>query len=64
MYPTHTQVRRLCLTGGRGIESVNRKFVFMQKEKYHTHLAVLYMDTVLQMLKKDGVKKEELDIAR
>lgn len=36
----------------------------MQKEKYHTHLAVLYMDTVLQMLKKDGVKKEELDIAR
>lgn len=36
----------------------------LEKETYHTHLAVLYMDHVLQLMKKDNVKKEELDIAR
>ena len=35
-----------------------------QKETYHTHLAVLYLDAVLQLKKKENVKKEELDIAR
>ena len=35
-----------------------------QKEKYHTHLAVLYLDSVLQLIKTNNVKKEEMDKAR
>lgn len=36
----------------------------LEKEKYHTHLAVLYLDAVLQLMKENNVKKETLDIAR
>ncbi|KAK7098537.1 transforming growth factor-beta receptor-associated protein 1-like [Littorina saxatilis] len=36
----------------------------LEKETYHTHLAVLYLDNVLRLMKKDNVKKEELDSAR
>lgn len=35
-----------------------------QKEKYHTHLAVLYLDAVLKLLKDPSAKKEDLDISR
>ncbi|KAL3842523.1 hypothetical protein ACJMK2_020527 [Sinanodonta woodiana] len=36
----------------------------LEKEKYHTHLAVLYLDSVLQLMKNNNVKKEHLDNAR
>lgn len=36
----------------------------LEKEKYHTHLAVLYLDAVLQLIKTNNVKKEEMDKAR
>ncbi|XP_046549254.1 transforming growth factor-beta receptor-associated protein 1-like [Haliotis rubra] len=36
----------------------------LEKEKYHTHLAVLYLDAVLSLMKTNNVKKEEIDIAR
>ncbi|XP_060603083.1 transforming growth factor-beta receptor-associated protein 1-like [Ruditapes philippinarum] len=36
----------------------------LEKEKYHTHLAVLYLDNVLQLMKNNSVKKEQIDIAR
>ncbi len=40
-------------------------FVFiLQKENYHTHLAVLYLDTVLQLRKDASAPKSEMDLAR
>ncbi|XP_055901147.1 transforming growth factor-beta receptor-associated protein 1-like [Biomphalaria glabrata] len=36
----------------------------LEKEKYHTHLAVLYLEDVLKLMESNNVKKEELDIAR
>ncbi|KAL5007714.1 hypothetical protein ScPMuIL_016520 [Solemya velum] len=36
----------------------------LEKEKYHTHLAVLYLDSVLQLMTTNNVKKEHLDQAR
>ncbi|WAR03136.1 TGFA1-like protein, partial [Mya arenaria] len=36
----------------------------LEKEKYHTHLAVLYLDNVLKLMKTNNVKKEQLDMAR
>ncbi|XP_053384249.1 transforming growth factor-beta receptor-associated protein 1-like [Mercenaria mercenaria] len=36
----------------------------LEKEKYHTHLAVLYLDNVLQLMKNNSVKKEQIDMAR
>uniref|UniRef100_K1R712 Nuclear pore complex protein Nup153 n=1 Tax=Magallana gigas TaxID=29159 RepID=K1R712_MAGGI len=36
----------------------------LEKEKYHTHLAVLYLDSVLQLMKEPNAKKEQIDIAR
>ncbi|ESP04691.1 hypothetical protein LOTGIDRAFT_135703 [Lottia gigantea] len=36
----------------------------LEKEKYHTHLAVLYLDKVLNLLKNSSVRKEEIDMAR
>ncbi|KAK6191375.1 hypothetical protein SNE40_003084 [Patella caerulea] len=36
----------------------------LEKEKYHTHLAVLYLDKVLSLTKNHGSKKEDVDIAR
>ncbi|XP_064600183.1 transforming growth factor-beta receptor-associated protein 1-like [Liolophura sinensis] len=36
----------------------------LEKEKYHTHLAVLYLDAVLKLLKDPSAKKEDQDIAR
>ncbi|CAL1541537.1 unnamed protein product [Lymnaea stagnalis] len=36
----------------------------LEKEKYHTHLAVLYLEAVLKLMETNNVKKEELDIAR
>ncbi|XP_062566210.1 transforming growth factor-beta receptor-associated protein 1-like [Saccostrea cucullata] len=36
----------------------------LEKEKYHTHLAVLYLDSVLQLMKDPNAKKEQIDIAR
>ncbi|XP_005106604.1 transforming growth factor-beta receptor-associated protein 1 [Aplysia californica] len=36
----------------------------LEKEKYHTHLAVLYLEAVLRLMEGNSVKKEELDIAR
>lgn len=35
-----------------------------QKEKYHTHLAVLYLDAVLKLRDNQNSKKEDLDKAR
>lgn len=37
---------------------------FFQKEKYHTHLAVLYLDAVLKLRENQNSKKEDLDKAR
>ena len=39
-------------------------FYVLQKEKYHTHLAVLYLDNVLQMRKDVNAPKSEMDLAR
>lgn len=39
-------------------------FCLFQKEKYHTHLAVLYLDRVLQLLKDSNTTKQQLDQAR
>ncbi|XP_013380315.1 transforming growth factor-beta receptor-associated protein 1 [Lingula anatina] len=36
----------------------------LEKEKYHTHLAVLYLDTVLQMKKNSETPNEALQAAR
>ncbi|XP_077979032.1 transforming growth factor-beta receptor-associated protein 1-like [Glandiceps talaboti] len=36
----------------------------LEKEKYHTHLAVLYLDSVLQLRKNADTPKERLDLAR
>lgn len=36
----------------------------LEKEKHHTHLAVLYLDNVLQLMKGNSVKKEQIDMAR
>ncbi|KAH9518827.1 transforming growth factor, beta receptor associated protein 1 [Bulinus truncatus] len=36
----------------------------LEKEKYHTHLSVLYLEAVLKLMESNNVKKEELDIAR
>ncbi|XP_070566294.1 transforming growth factor-beta receptor-associated protein 1-like isoform X2 [Ptychodera flava] len=36
----------------------------LEKEKYHTHLAVLYLDSVLQLRKNEDTSKEQLDLAR
>ncbi|RUS87528.1 hypothetical protein EGW08_004704, partial [Elysia chlorotica] len=36
----------------------------LEKEKYHTHLAVLYLEAVIKLMDTNGTKKEELDIAR
>ncbi|KAK3103798.1 hypothetical protein FSP39_021971 [Pinctada imbricata] len=36
----------------------------LEKEKYHTHLAVLYLDTVLKLMKDSSSRKEEVDVAR
>ncbi|BFZ03908.1 hypothetical protein BsWGS_06948 [Bradybaena similaris] len=36
----------------------------LEKEKYHTHLAVLYMEAVLKLMETSSSKQEELDIAR
>ncbi|KAL4225569.1 transforming growth factor [Mactra antiquata] len=36
----------------------------LEKEKYHTHLAVLYLDNVLQLMKTNNIKKEQIDMAR
>ncbi|KAH3886109.1 transforming growth factor-beta receptor-associated protein 1-like [Dreissena polymorpha] len=36
----------------------------LEKEKYHTHLAVLYLENVLNLMKANGVKKEHIDMAR
>ncbi|GFR68319.1 transforming growth factor-beta receptor-associated protein 1 [Elysia marginata] len=36
----------------------------LEKEKYHTHLAVLYLEAVIKLMETNGSKKEELDIAR
>ena len=39
-------------------------FQCFQKETYHTHLVVLYLDNVLQLMKKQDISKTELDQAR
>ena len=39
-------------------------FLCQQKEKYHTHLAVLYLDSVLQMRKDFNTPKSQMDLAR
>lgn len=36
----------------------------LEREKYHTHLAVLYMDNVLQLKKAENTPQETLDLAR
>ena len=44
--------------------NVTLLIMFPQKEKYHTHLTVLYLEAVIKLLEASDVKKEELDVAR
>ena len=39
-------------------------FLCMQKEKFHTHLAVLYLEKVLSLLSKSATGEEQLNRAR
>ena len=56
-----TELRRYCHAR---VEFSIFTFLFLQKEKYHTHLALLYLEQVLKMRRDPSCSLENLNRQR